>query len=172
MLLASAEAAPPLQFRVDTLLFSLLIFIGLLLLLGKFAWKPIMEGLEKRESNIAGNMNDAMAANEKAQALLAQYEQKIQSAREEAAVMVAEAKEDAMRSREKILAEANEDAQRQRDKAVAEINAAKDQAVRELAQRSVDSAVSLAGSLVGKELTQSDHQKLIEQSLERFAQSS
>ena len=86
MLLASAEAAPPLQFRVDTLLFSLLIFFGLLFLLGKFAWKPIMDGLEKRESNIAGSIHDAQSANEKAQALLAQYEQKLQAARDEASV--------------------------------------------------------------------------------------
>ena len=131
-----------------------------------------MDGLEKRESNIANDINDAKSANEKAQALLAQYEQKLQAAQEEASSMVAEAKQDAQRAREKILAEANEEAQRQRDKAVAEIKAAKDQAARELAEKSVDSAVSLAGSLVGKELKASDHQKLIEQSLERFSQSS
>ncbi len=172
LLLAAGDAAPPLQFRLDTLIFSLLIFGILCLLLAKFAWKPIMTGLETRENNIASNINDAKSANEKAQALLAQYEQKLQSAQDEAANMVAEAKQDAQKAREKILADANEEAQRQRDKAVAEIKAAKDQAVRELAERSVDSAVSLAGSLVGKELKASDHQKLIEQSLERFGQSS
>ncbi len=172
LLLASGEAAPALQFRVDTLLFSLLIFVLLIWLLGKYAWKPIMDGLEMRETGIANNINEAKAANEKAQALLAQYDQKLQAARDEASALVAEAKQDAQRAREKILAEAGQEAQRQRDKAVAEITAAKNEAVRELAQRSVDSAVSLAGSLVGKELSASDHQRLIEQSLERFAQSS
>lgn len=172
MVLASGEAAPALQFRVDTLLFSLLIFVLLILLLRKFAWTPIIEGLEKRESGIANNIHDAQTANDKAKALLAQYEQQIQAARDEASALVAEAKQDAQRAREKILAEAGDEAQRQRDKAVAEIKAAKDEAVRELAERSVDSAVSLAGSLVGKELTTDDHQQLIEQSLERFAQSS
>lgn len=170
-LLLAEGSAPPLQFRLDTLIFSLLIFVILCLLLAKFAWRPIMDGLEKRESNIADDINQAKSANEKAQALLAQYDQKLQAAQEEAASMVAEAKQDAQRAREKILAEAAEEAQRQRDKAVAEIRAARDQAVRELAERSVDSAVSLAGSLVGKELTPTDHQRLIEQSLERFGQS-
>lgn len=171
-LLAEGEAAPPLQFRIDTLIFSLLIFVLLVLLLAKYAWKPIMDGLEKREQSIAKDINDAKTANEKALSTLAQYENKLQAARDEASALVAEAKKDAEVAREKILARANEEAQRQREKAVAEIRAARDQAVRELAERSVDSAVSLAGSLVGKELSPTDHQKLIEQSLERFAQSS
>jgi len=149
-----------------------LIFVALVLLLAKYAWKPIMEGLEKREDSIAKDINDAKTANEKAQSTLAQYENKLQAAKDEASALVAEAKKDAEVARQKILAKANDEAQRQREKAVAEIHAAKDQAARELAERSVDSAVILAGSLVGKELSANDHQRLIEQSLERFAQSS
>ena len=171
MLLAAAEADPPLQFRIDTLIFSLLIFVILVMLLAKYAWKPIADGLEKREDSIARDINDAKTANEKAQATLAQYENRLQAARDEASALVAEAKKDAELAREKILARANEEAQRQRERAIAEIQAAKDQAVRELAEHSVDSAVSLAGNLVGKELSANDHQRLIEQSLERFAQS-
>ena len=170
MLLAAAEADPPLQFRIDTLIFSLLIFVILVVLLAKYAWLPILNGLERREDSIARDINDARTANEKAQSTLAQYENKLQAARDEASALVAEAKKDAEVAREKILAKANEEAQRQRDRALAEIEAAKDQAVRELAERSVDSAVSLAGSLVGKELNDQDHQRLIEQSLERFTQ--
>lgn len=168
-LLASGEAAPPLQFRVDTLIFSLLIFIGLLLLLARYAWKPIMTGLEKRETGIATSINDAKLANEKAQAILAQYEQKMQAAADETAKMIADAKADAERAREKIVSEAKEEAKRQRDRAVVEITAARDAAVRDLAERSVDSAVTLASRLVGKELKADDHSRLIEQSLERFS---
>jgi F-type H+-transporting ATPase subunit b len=171
LLLAAAESDPPLQFRIDTLLFSLLIFVLLVVVLARYAWIPIMEGLEKREKSIARDIDDAKTANEKAQATLARYESKLQAAKDEASALVAEARKDAEAAREKILARANEEAQRQRRRALDEIAAAKDQAVRELAERSVDSAVSLAGRLVGKELTPEDHQRLIEQSLERFAQS-
>lgn len=172
LLLAEGGAASPLQFRIDTLIFSLLIFVVLVLVLARYAWRPIMDGLEKREKSIASEINDAKTANEKAQATLAQYEHKLQAAHDEAQRLVAEAKQDAQHAREKILADAAEEAQRQRQRAIAEINAAKDQAVRELAEHSVDSAVNLAGNLVGKELSRTDHQKLIEQSLERFSQSS
>lgn len=170
-LLAAGDAAPPLQFKIDTLIFSLLIFVILVLILARYAWKPIMDGLEKREASIHNEIDEARAANEKAQATLAQYEQKMQAAADETVRMMAEAKADAERARQRIVEEANNEAQRQRERAVTEINAARDAAVRELAERSVDSAVTLAGSLVGKELQPDDHDRLIEQSLERFSES-
>ena len=167
--LLAESAAPPLQVRIDTMIFSLIIFGLLLLVLWKYAWGPIMQGLEKREKSIAKDIDDARTANEKAQAVLAQYEQKMQAAAEETSRMMTEARADAERARQRIVEEANAEAQRQRDRAVAEINAARDAAVRDLAERSVDSAVTLAGNLVGKELRPDDHQRLIEQSLERFS---
>lgn len=169
LLLAEGAAASPIQFRIDTLIFSLLIFVILVLLLARFAWKPIMTGLEKRETGIVTSINDAREANEKAQAILAQYEQKLKAAADETAKMIADAKTDAERARDKIVSEAREEAKRQRDRAVTEIAAARDAAVRELAERSVDSAVTLASRLVGKELKADDHARLIEQSLERFS---
>ncbi len=141
-LLAEAAASSPLQFRIDTLIFSLLIFVILVVLLAQYAWNPIMDGLEKREKSIANNIDEARAANEKAQATLAQYEQKIASGgSRKRRRMIAEAKVDAERARKRIMEEAGAEAQRQRERTIAEINAARDAAVRELAERSVDSAV-------------------------------
>ena len=171
LLVAEGAAKPPLQFKVDTLLFSLIIFLGLLAVLFKFAWKPIMEGLDARESRIASDIEEARAANEKAQANLQQYEDKMAAASDEANSVLAQAKTDALAAKEKILAEAKEEAQRERDRALADIKNAKDAAVRDLAEKSVDSAVSLAGNIVGRSLEKKDHSKLIEKSIERFTKS-
>lgn len=167
-LIAAGAAKPPLQFRVDTLIFSLIIFGVLIVILMKYAWKPIMEGLDKREKSIADEIENARLANEQAQAQLASYEEKIAAAHEEAAAVIAEAKNDAIAAKEKIMAEANAEAQRTRDRALADIEAAKNAAVRELAQSSVDSAVGLAGSIVGRSLSKDDHSDLIEKSIEQF----
>ncbi|HMO12904.1 MAG TPA: F0F1 ATP synthase subunit B [Pirellulaceae bacterium] len=169
LLLAADAADPPLQIKIDTMIFSLLIFVILILVLWKFAWNPIMEGLEKREKSIADNIDSARQANDQAQALLAQYDQKLAAASEEVARLIAEAKEDGNRQRDRIVAEAKEAAAKEQQKVLAEIATAKDQAVRELAERSVDSAVSLAQSMLGRELDRNSHAKLIEQSLQRFA---
>ncbi|MFK7769690.1 MAG: ATP synthase F0 subunit B, partial [Mariniblastus sp.] len=59
-------------------------------------------------------------------------------------------------------------AQKTRDRALAEIETAKNAAVRELAESSVDSAVDLAGSIVGRSLNKGDHADLIEKSIKQF----
>ena len=167
-LLASGGAHPPLQFRVDLLIFSLIIFLGLAAVLRKFAWKPIMEGLEAREKRIADDIENARLANEQAQTQLVAYQEKMAAAADEAAAVIAEAKSDAVAAKDKIMAEASAEAQRTRDRAMADIESAKNAAVRELAETSVDSAVSLAGSIVGRSLKKSDHADLIEKSIKQF----
>ena len=167
-LLASEAAKPPLQFQVDTLLFSLIIFGLLLVVLVRYAWNPIMQGLDTREKSIADEIESARLANEQAQAQLTAYEEKLAAAQDEAAAVIAEAKKDALLAKEKIMAEAAAEAQRTRDRALADIEAAKTAAVRELAESSVDSAVSLAGSIVGRSLNKQDHSELIEKSIQQF----
>ena len=167
-LLGSGDAKPPLQLAPDTLLFSFIIFGVLLAVLYKFAWGPIVEGLELREKKMADDIEGARAANEKAQAQLAEYEAKIAGAESEAAALIAEAKTDALTAKDKIMADASEEAQRTKDRALADIEAAKNAAVRDLAESSVDSAVSLAGSIVGRSLDKKDHNDLIEKSISQF----
>lgn len=167
-LLASSGAHPPLQFRVDTLIFSLIIFLGLAAVLLKFAWKPIMEGLDAREKRISDDIENARLASEQAQSQLAAYQQKMAGADEEAAAVIAEAKSHAIVVGEKIKTDATSEAQRTRDRAIAEIESAKNAAVRELAESSVDSAVDLAGSIVGRSLNKQDHADLIEKSIKQF----
>jgi len=169
LLVAEGGGAPnPLKFEADLAIFTILIFVGLVLILTKFAWKPLIAALDQRDKSISDDIEAARQANEKAQSLLQQYEARLEHAGEEVNQMLAQAKSDGAAARQRILDEANEEAARQRDRAVAEIEAAKDQAVRSLAERSVDSAVSLAGNLVSRELNRDSHKQLIEDSLDRF----
>lgn len=157
--------------RIDLALFTLIIFLGLLAILTKFAWRPLIQALENREKRIADQIDSAQQANEKAQATLKQYEQRMASATEQANQVLAQARQEAIQAKDRIVAEANAEAARQRERAIADIQAAKNQALRELAERSVDSAVSLAGNLLGKEIDRNSHAKLIRESIDQFAPS-
>jgi|TARA_B110000495_G_scaffold202002_1_gene220841 F-type H+-transporting ATPase subunit b len=167
-LIASGAASPPLELRVDTLIFSLLIFIGLLAVLFKFAWTPIVEGLDAREKRMVDDIEAARIAKEQAEAQLTAYQEKMAGADGEASALIAEAKSTASGAKDKIMAEAAAEAEKTRERALAEIEAAKTAAVRDLAESSVNSAVSLAGSIVGRSLNESDHADLIEKSLKQF----
>jgi F-type H+-transporting ATPase subunit b len=167
-LLASGEEPNPLKFEADLALVTIVVFVGRVLVQGKFAWKPLIAALDQRDKSIADDIEAARQANTNAQSMLQQYEAKLEHAKEEVNQLLAQAKNDASAAKQKILDEAGLEAQRQRDRAVAEIEAAKDNAIRALAEKSVDSAVLLAGNLVGRELNSDSHKKLIEDSLDRF----
>jgi len=156
------------EFSPDLAIFTFLVFVGLLFVLTKFAWKPILAGLEKREKTISDQVDGAKRMYDEAKQNLAEYEQKLASVTQQANDILAEARKDAVTAKERILAEAAAEAEQQRQRAVADIRAAKDAAVRELAQKSADAAVGLAGKIVGRSLKDADHQNLISDSIDRF----
>lgn len=161
--------ANAMAFDPDLALWSLVIFLGLLFILHRYAWGPILNGLDLREKRIADEIDGAKKSNEQAQSQLRAYESKLAGAGAEAAAIIAEAKKDALAAKERIMADAGAEAQRTRDRAMADIKAAKDAVVRELAESSVDSAVSLAGSIVGRSLNKNDHSELIQKSIKQFS---
>ena len=153
------------DFREDINIFTGIVFLLLLTGLYFAAWKPIMEGLEKREKTIAGNIQAAEQAKADAQAKSLEYDAKLASASEEATRIVAEARKGAESTAARIEAEAQDEAARIRERAGAEIDAAKRVALGELATKSTDVAMALAQRIVGREVKAADHQKLIQDML-------
>ncbi len=158
----------PLSIDPDLAIFTAIVFLLLMIFLGKFAWGPIMVGLNKRETSIAEQIDEAKQNADKANATLQQYEVKLAAAAGEVKAMMAEARKEAEAVKDKIVADAKEAAGRERDRALSDIQVAKDAAVRELAQRSVDSAVALAGRMLKHEVDSNVHAQLIQDALEQF----
>jgi F-type H+-transporting ATPase subunit b len=156
------------EFRTDMAFFSGIVFLLLLAGLGATAWKPIMEGLQKREDAIAANIASAEKASEAAAAKLAEYQSKLETANEEAAAIVSDARKDAEAAGQKLVAAAQEDAARIKDRATADIESAKRVALGELAEQSTQIAMSVAKSVVGREVSASDHNSLIQEMLSKL----
>jgi F-type H+-transporting ATPase subunit b len=170
--LSHANAGPQqgsiVEIKADTAIYSMIVFLLLLAIVTKFAWRPIMDGLNKRESSIAHMIDEAKENQAKAHQALLQYEARLAEAAEETRQMLVQARQDAEGAKEKIIAEAQAAAQRERDKSLAEIRAAKESALREMAQKSVDTAFALAGRVLHKEIRPADHSALIAESLAQF----
>jgi F-type H+-transporting ATPase subunit b len=166
---ASPALASPADLRFDLSIYTLIVFLILLAVLYKFAWAPIAAGLEKREQTIAKQIADAEHASAMAAKQLQEYERKLAAATEEARAIVTQARQDAITAKDKIVAEAQSAAAKERDRAVAEIASAKNQALREIAQQSVTTAISLASNIIRREVKPEDHDKLIADSLSKFS---
>jgi len=166
---ASPALASPADMRFDLSIYTLIVFLILLAVLYKFAWGPIAEGLEKREQKIARQIADAEHASAMAAKQLQEYERKLAAATEEARAIVTQSRTDALAAKDKIVAEAQAAAAKERDRAVADITSAKNQALAEIAEKSVGTAISLASDIIRREVKPEDHDKLISDSLQKFS---
>ena len=166
---ATASLASPADLRFDMSIYSFLVFLILLGVLYKFAWGPIATALDQREQTMHRQMEEARLASEKAALQLREYEARLVAATEEARQIVAGARKDAEVAKDKIVAEARDAAQKERDRAVADINIAKNQALDQIAQKSVQTAVSLASNIIRREVKAQEHEALIGEAINEFS---
>lgn len=145
--------------HIGLMAWTLLAFLIVFYLLKKFAWKPILGGLDEREKNIS----DSIAQAEKVKLEMAQLknenEQLLQQAREERAQMLKEAKE----TREKMIAEAKEDAKLQAAKIITDANASIHQqkmaAIQDLKNQVGNLVVEVSEKVLGRELADKNQQE-------------
>lgn len=155
----------PAWFQTDLALWSFAVFLLLLFLLTKFAWKPIMEGLDKRERGIAETIAATRAANEEAKSMLASYERRLAEATDEVRGMLEEARRDAEATKQTIVAEARKAADDEQARAKREIGLATDDALSKIAERAGELAVDVAGKFLRQKLSADDQRQLISESV-------
>ncbi len=164
---AATEEGSPNLFAGDlgNAVWTLVIFLGLVFVLGKFAWGPILEGLQQREDFIRNSLEEAKKDRESAEARLHEYEERLKEARAEATAIVEEGRRDAEVLRTRIEEEAREEGEKIRQRSLRDIDIARETAVKELYDVSGKLATDLAARIVSRELGAADHQKLIEDAI-------
>lgn len=155
----------PAWFQTDLALWSFVVFLALLGLLTKFAWKPIMDGLTKREQGIADTIAATRAAHDDAKQLLSSYERRLTEASEEVRGMLEEARRDSEATRQTILADARKAAEEERARAHHEIGLAKDNALAQIAEKAGQLAVEVAGKFLREKLGPDDQSRLVRDSV-------
>ncbi len=159
----------PLDFKADLAIWTAVVFLLLLGVLGKYAWRPIVDGLEKREKRIEEQIASAEQANVDARRILAEYQAKLSNAEAEVRDVLEKGRRDAEQVARQMLDQTREESRREKDRALREIDVATSDALNELARRSADLAVELAGKIVQTKMDRAEHAKLIEQAGAGFA---
>ena len=163
----------PLSFqamKADLALWTAVVFLVLFAVLAKYAWRPLAEGLDKREQGIADQIAQAEEANREAKSLLAGYEKKLADAQSEVRGIIEQGRRDAEQIGQQMLDKAKAEAKTEHQRAIQQIEAATASALKELADRSAALAVDLAGKIVRTRLNPADHARLIEQAVAGFVQ--
>ena len=155
------------DFSFGLFFWQAIILLVLILLLVKFAWKPIMSSITAREEGIRTAIASAEAARKEMQVLQADNQRVLNEARAERDAMLKEARE----IKDQIVSEAKAEAQAQGDKLIeqakASINSEKNAAMAELKNQVSGLAVEIAEKLLKNELSNKEAQSnLVEKMLE------
>jgi len=147
---------------------TLIIFLLLLTVLGKFAWGPIASGLKAREDKIRKDIADAEAARARAEATLREYNTKLADAEGRTREILAKATADAERLATSIRMQAQQEAEEAKERAMKDIDAARKDAVREVYEQTAVLATNVAEKILRRSLNAQDQRDLVDQSLNQL----
>ena len=154
------------EFSTGLFIWQTIIFLGLLFLLRKYAWKPILNAVEERTNSIDEALNSAEKAKKEMAELTANNEKILSQARLERDAILKEAKA----IKEKTIAESKNKASEEAEKIILsakeQINNEKMKAMTELKNQVADISIEMAEKIVKTELSDAKKQKeLIAKSL-------
>ncbi len=149
-------------------IFAVLLFLLLFFFLKKFAWKPLLEGLQEREKHIKGEIDHAEKANADAKDSMALYQKKLEDAAGQVDEIIAQGRIKADQIVTQMHDKAKADISDMHLTAKEDIKRAKADAVKDIHRQTVDLATDLAGRIVGRSLNASDHRDLLDKSLDKL----
>jgi len=154
------------EFSVGLFFWQILLFVGLLLLLRKFAWKPILDTVNEREENIKNALEGAERAKQEMLNLQADNEKILKEARAERDTLLKEARD----MKDNIINQAKEEAQIQANKLMEQTKVAieneKAKAISDMKKQMGELSVAIAEKVVKNELSDKEKQlQLVDQLL-------
>ncbi|UZN06244.1 F0F1 ATP synthase subunit B [Leptospira santarosai] len=168
MILVAAKGLSLLDVNPGLVVWTLVTFLVVVLVLKKFAWDVILKALDERAQTVRNDIEKASELRSEAEALLKDYEARLDSAKDEANAIVAEAKSDALKLKNKLLEETNQEVKAQKDQALKEIELAKGKALEQLQTQLVEMTITVAGKVLEKQLKAEDYKTFIETELNKL----
>lgn len=155
------------EFSLGLFFWQSLIFLGLLFMLKKFAWKPILDAVNDRETSIKDALASAEAARDEMKNLQSDNQLILKEARAEKESLLKEARS----TRSELINNAKEEAQEEAQKILLQaqdaIQSEKRAAVKELREQVGSIAMEIAEKVLQKELENKDRQlELVDQLLQ------
>jgi F-type H+-transporting ATPase subunit b len=158
----AAEKPNPMEVQPALAVWTVVVFVCLFLLLGRFAWKPLIQALHQREEHLEHCLLQTEKARNESEGLLAEHRRLLAQADERIKSILDKAHKDAQATADDIIRQAQAEASAARDRAQREIATARDQALVEIWSQTAAIAVSVAGRVLTKELSTDEHRRLLD----------
>lgn len=165
---AEKEHAPGIVNLDVTLLLQAINFLILAGILYKFLFKPLAAFMEKRAEGIRHSLEEAKRARDEVVRARAEYEESLRAARQEAAALRQQMDREMAEERERLLQQSRDAAQRLLTQARSEIEQEVRRAKAELRGEAVHLSLTAAERLLRRSLTEADHRRLAEQTIQEL----
>lgn len=158
-------ARGPLDVEPGLMIWTVVVFVALLLILRKFAWPALLGAVEARERALEEQLADAERSRAEAARLLAQHEKLIAEGRASAHALLAEAREAAEKERALAMEKTRQEQEELLERARRDITAERDRAVAELRREAVDLSLAAASKLLGERLNSDNDRRIVQEYL-------
>lgn len=147
---------------------SMIAVFTLFLVASHLLFNPVRDMMRKRREKIKEELDDAKDNQDAAQALRAEYEAKLKNVEKEAEEILSEARKKALANEAKIIADAKEEAARIRQRAETEAELEKKKAADDVKKEMVSIASIMAGKVVAASIDQTVQDSLVEETLKEI----
>jgi F-type H+-transporting ATPase subunit b len=146
------------EFSFGLFFWQLLIFVGLILILKKFAWKPILDTLNERENSIKESLESAQKAKDEFSKIKADNDKIISDAKKERDSIISDAKKTGREIIEESKNSAKLESEKIIENAKESIRTEKDLILKDLKSQVVDLSIEIASKILKKELNEKQNQ--------------
>jgi F-type H+-transporting ATPase subunit b len=164
----SHAASGPLSVEPGLMIWTVFVFILLLLILRKFAYPALLGAVEARERALQEQLDAAERNRAESETLLAEHKKLLAEGRTQAHGLLVEARTTAEKERALAMEKTMQEQQGLLERARRDIVAERDRAVAELRREAVDLSLAAASKLIGERLTSETDRKLVQEYLSRL----
>ncbi|HTK80670.1 MAG TPA: F0F1 ATP synthase subunit B [Bacteroidota bacterium] len=144
------------------MIWTVITFVALMAVLGKFAWKPLLEALRKREEHVRTSIERAEQAREDAERILEENRKQLANAEREAQRILSEGRALGDKLKSEIVEQANQQTRRMVDQAKQEIDRDKEAALSQLRNEVANLAIGAAEKILDETLDEQKQRKLVD----------
>ncbi len=162
----SGHVASPFDINGGVIIWTVVIFLILLVVLWRLGYPELLRMVEERERRIQKQLEDAEKANAEAQRLLDEHKKQIAAAHNQAQEILAKAKAVSEKERATLLAKAREEYDALLNRARKDIDAEKEKAIQALRREAVDLSIAAASRVIEANLDTDANRKLVTEFLE------
>src|SRR5688572_9417402 len=148
-------------------IWTILTFVVLVALLARFAWRPLLEALERRQATIVKSLDDAQRAKQELERLTQESTRIVTAARIEAEAIVSRSRSDAEALREEIKQKSRAEAATIVKNAEKQIQLETARAIQQIRHEAVDLSVTIASKILKRNVSKEDNEGLIEETLKQ-----